>query len=83
MILVWVVAPKFLDDMAFVNEPFKLFKILGEVDFACYDWVEPSFDDVPYTYGNQLTCQEFQGGLYKLWKIQGDLWTRTTPKLSG
>ena len=42
-----VVAAEFLDDVAALDERFKLVDVFGEVDFAGDDGIKPAFDDVP------------------------------------
>jgi hypothetical protein len=41
------VAPELGDDLGFWDVGFHFFIVVGEVDFACYDRVEPAFDDFP------------------------------------
>ena len=43
-----VVAAEFFDDVGAFDEGFELFDVVGEVDFAGDDGVEPAFDDFPY-----------------------------------
>lgn len=84
LILPGIATTKFFDDVAFLNISFELLNGLGEVYFAGYDRIQPAFDDVPDTCTScELPSLEQPYGYDILWKIQGDLWTRTTPRLSG
>jgi hypothetical protein len=63
---------------------FHFIVVIGEVYLACYDGIEPTFDDFPDSWFLSVVGWgkgEMKNGLP--WKTQGALWTKTTPRDSG
>jgi hypothetical protein len=72
-----------VDDLWFRDVGFHFFVVIGEVYLACYDGIEPAFDDFPDSWG--LLGVAFIGEERRIFALEypGALWTRTTPRDSG